>query len=254
MRRTPLNDVLLMLLMVLSLAGCDRGPGPDAMRQQLQDRLDTHFQQDLFSVLAFRRTGSAPFQDLEHDISGVYSYCDAELELQNDYSLTNWQGLNLGTLAYAIGATESGVEGFRAQGNVSGDVLKVHGRFAYRSNGEGGWVSLDDDAGPRPSHNAEPGSDSHGRSPESVMSDARALSVKAQEFKGSTRDALIVEELDAAIERIDLRTARSQGKITLGSGTAPGTYYSFGEALVPYAQQRGIAIFSAVPAAVSMPC
>jgi TRAP transporter TAXI family solute receptor len=243
MQRMRLNLVAMIILCLL--VACDRGPELDSLQQDLQDRLDTHFQQDLFSIRAFRRTGSAPFRDLEQDISGVYTYYDAELELQQDYSLTHWLGLNLGTLAYAIGATESGIEGFHTKGNVRGDVLKVHGRFAYRSDGEGGWESLDKPPAPPPSHQPEPGIDSHGRSPESVLSDARDLVAKAQEYEQDSRQALIVKELGGAIDQVDLRLARLDGKTTLGSGAAPGTYYSFGEALSLYAGQQGIALYSA---------
>jgi TRAP transporter TAXI family solute receptor len=235
----------LLLITVCLLAACDRGPQPASLQQDLQNRLDTQFQQDLFSVRKFRRTGSAPFQDLETGISGVYAYFDADLELEQDYSLTHWLGLNLGTLAYAIGATESGIEGFHAQGNVRGDVLKVHGRFAYESGAQGGWESLDKLSGPDPVVQPEPALDSRGRSPKSVLRDARALLANAQEFEQHTAARLIVEELDTAVDRIDLRTARLEGKITLGSGSAPGTYYSFGEALGHYAEQQGIPLFSA---------
>jgi TRAP transporter TAXI family solute receptor len=236
----------LLLFMVWLLAACDRGPAPDSLQQDLQVRLDTLFRQDLFTVRDFRRTGSAPFSDLENGISGIYAYFDAELELQEDYSLTDWRELNLGTLAYAIGAKESGIEGVRAQGNKRGETLKVHGRFAYASDGEGGWKSLDNLSGPEPPGAPETVVDSQGRSPESVLSDARALLVSAQEFKQDALDVLIVEELDAAIQQIDLRSARLEGKITLGSGSVPGTYYSFGKALGHYAEQRGIPLFSAV--------
>ena len=236
----------LLLIIMCLLTACDRGPEPDSLRQDLQDRLDTNFQQDLFSVRQFRRTGSAPFQDLEQDVSGVYAYFDAELELQKDYNLSDWRNLNLGTLAYAIGATESGVEGFHTQGNVRGDLLRVHGRFAYEPDGDGGWKSHDKLSGPESPLQPEPGVDDHGRSPGSVLSDARALLAKAKEFEQDTSAKLIVEELDKAIDRIDLRTARLEGKITLGSGTAPGTYYSFGDALSHYALQVDTPIFSAV--------
>ena len=235
----------LLLIMIWLLAGCERGPDPANMQLDLQERLDTHFQQDLFSVLEFRRTGSAPFRDLETDLSGVYAYFDAELELQQDYSLTNWRGLNLGTLAYAIGAMESGIEGFSAQGNLRGDVLKVHGRFAYKQNDEGSWESLSKLDGPDPTLKPEAPANSNVRSPESVLRDARALLAKSLEFNQSTPERLIVEELDKAVDRIDLRSARLEGKITLGSGSAPGTYYSFGVALSSYAEQRDITVFSA---------
>lgn len=235
----------LVILLILCLSGCDRGPHRERLKQDLQSRLDQNFQQDLFAIVDFQRTGSAPFKDLEHDVSGVYSYYDAELELLLDYSLSEWQGLNLGTLAYAIGATESGIEGFHAQGNVQGDVLKVHGRFAYIEDQQGAWTSLDEESGPRPAHRPEPAREGHGPGPESILKEARSLLTNAPDYKAGGRQALIIEELETAVDRIDLRIARLEGKILLGAGVAPDTYYSFGEALSRYAGQRGLPIFSA---------
>lgn len=233
----------LLLVVLCLLAGCERGPGADKLRQDLQHRLDTQFQQDLFAVRKFKRTGSAPFRDLKQGVSGVYSYFDAELELLQDYSLTHWLGLNLGTLAYAIGATEAGIEGFHAKGNVRGDRLQVHGRFAYARDGDHGWVSLDRQPAPTL---AEPAVEAPGTSPEALLAAARGVIALRQEFRPGSRSALIAEELDKAVDRIDLRLARRAGMMTLGSGVAPGTYYSFGEALSNYAGQQGIAMFSAV--------
>ena len=235
----------LVLVLILLLPGCSRGPDTDRLQRDLQLRLDQNFQADLFSVSDFRRTGSAPFRDLENDLSGVYAYYDAELELQEDYRLSEWLGLNLGTLAYAIGATESGVEGLRARGNVQGDVLKVHGRFAYTGDGQGGWKPLDEQSGTRPTPKPEPSGESHGPGPEAMLRETRNLLALAPEFKTGSRQALIIEELDKAVGQIDLRTARLKGTMTLGTGAAPGTYYSFGKALSNYAGQRGIPIFSA---------
>ena len=67
----------------------------------------------------------------------------------------------------------------------------------------------------------------------------------AENFKAGSEETLIIEELATAIGRIDLSQARLKGDITLGSGVAPGTYYSFGVALSKYAAQRGIELFSA---------
>jgi TRAP transporter TAXI family solute receptor len=234
----------LLLLLLCGLAGCDRGPNTDRLEQDLQKRLDTHFQQDLFSVEKFHRTGSAPFRDLEKQTSGVYIYYDAELELLKDYSLAEWRGLNLGTLAYAIGATESGIDGFHAQGNTRGEVLKVHGRFAYTENKEGAWTSLDKQSSPPPLK-PEPATSGHGPSPESILRDARVLLANARDYKQDSAASVITEELGIAIDRIDLRTARLKGEITLGSGPVTGTYFSFGEALSLYAEQRGTSVFSA---------
>jgi TRAP transporter TAXI family solute receptor len=234
----------LLLLLLCCLAGCDRGPTTEKLERDLQDRLDTHFQQDLFSIEAFHRTGSAPFRDLEKKTSGVYIYYDAELKLLRDYSLAEWRGLNLGTLAYAIGATESGIDGFHAQGNTRGEILKVHGRFAYVDEGKDEWTSLDKQSGPPP-RKPEPVADGQGPSPESILQDARELLASARKYKQDSAASVIAEELGVAIDRIDLRTARIKGEITLGSGPVSGTYFSFGEALSLYAKQRGTGVFNA---------
>ena len=236
--------IYLLLLLLPCLAGCDRGPNTERLERDLQQRVDTYFQQDLFSVADFRRTGSAPFRNLENKTSGVYVYYDAELELLKDYSLAEWRGLNLGTLAYAIGATESGIEGFRAQGNTRGDVLKVHGRFAYMDEGKDEWTSLDKQSR-APPRKLEPVADNQGPSPESILRDARALLASAREYKQDSTASVIAEELGVAIDRIDLRTARIKGEITLGSGPVTGTYFAFGEALSLYAKQRGTGVFNA---------
>jgi TRAP transporter TAXI family solute receptor len=235
----------LLLIVVCLLAGCDRGPSADSLQQDLQHRLDTLFQEDLFLVEDFRRTGSAPFRDLENGVSGVYAYYDAELKFEQNYSLAQWQGLNFGTLAYAIGATETGIEGSNVNGNVSGDVLKVHGRFAYESNDKGGWDSVERLSAPEAPGRPETGGENNGPSPYALMREARGLLVNAKEFEQGTHERLILEELDEAIERIDLRMARLDGNITLGSGSPPGTYYSFGRALSTYAEQRDITLFNA---------
>jgi TRAP transporter TAXI family solute receptor len=124
-------------------------------------------------------------------------------------------------------------------------VLKVHGRFAYKPDDEGNWVSLTEIDGPAPEDKSEAPADSNVRSPKSVLSDARALLGKSLELKQDSPEKIIVDELETAVGRIDLRTARLEGKITLGSGASPGTYYSFGLALSNYARQRDISLFSA---------
>jgi TRAP transporter TAXI family solute receptor len=233
------------LCLLAALAACARGPAEDVLRQELQARLDTGFQEGLFSVGQFKRSGSAPFHDLESGQSGVYVYYTARLELLQDYGLTEWQGLNLGTLAFAIGATESGIEGFRGAGNERGESLSVHGRFAYQADDEGGWVSLDRSHERERRPGADRVADTEGRGARVVVRDVRALLSRQEGLTPDTPEAIIVEELNRAIELIDLRTARLEKAITLGSGRESGTYYAFGKALQHYAGEKGIAVFSA---------
>ncbi len=235
-----------MLICVLGLlAGCTRGPAPEVLQEDLQGRLDTNFEQGLFEVRNFRRMGSAPFQNLESSVSGIYIYFDSELVLKEDYNLTQWRGLNLGTLAYTIGATEAGIDGFRAQGNQRGDILKVHGRFVYEADDSGGWRPVDLPTAPSVSSRLEGSPEILGRSLGSVLRGARDIIASQEDYKAGTRDALIIEVMDAAINQIDLRVARLDGKIILGTGAPPGTYYSFGVALSHYSQLHGMDVYSA---------
>ncbi len=241
--RTAALCAVLCLLGLLT--ACTRGPAEETLRQELQTRLDTRFHPDLFAVSRFRRNGSAPFHDPQSGQSGVYVYYTAELEFRQDYDLAEWNGLNLGTLAFAIGATEEGIEGFRAAGNSRGDILTVRGRFSYQDAGGEQWVSLDSQQVSGRKQGAEHVPETEGRGAESVVSDARALLSGKQHAKPGTRGAIIREELGDALARIDLRTARLEGAITFGTGPVGGTYYAFGQAFSGYAAQQQVAVFSA---------
>jgi TRAP transporter TAXI family solute receptor len=239
----PLLLAVLLLLPVLS--GCERGPDQDRVRQELQQRLDSNFADGLFVVESLHRAGSAPFKDLERGISGVFVYYDAELKFQKDYSLTAWRGLNIGTLAFAIGATEAGIQGFRSRGNTRGDLLRVHGRFAYQQDEQQAWVAIEQADEDHTDMAAMQDRVSEGRSPESVLADARKLLQSASAVADDTRKSLIVEELGYAVTQIDLRNARLDGSILLTSGPVGGTYEGFGEALSQYALERRVPLYSA---------
>jgi len=227
------------------LAACARGPAEDTLPTALQARLDDRFQPGLFAVRRFKRNGSAPFQDLQGGVSGVYVYYTAELEFRQDYDLAEWNGLNLGTLAFAIGATEEGIDGFRAAGNRRGDVLTVRGRFSYQDAGGGQWVSLDRQPVSGRRRHEDQVQDTEGPSAKSVVADARELVAQEGQVQAGTRGAIILEELGIALERIDLRTARLEHAITIGTGPKGGTYHGFGQAFSRYAQRQGDTVYSA---------
>ncbi|NOR81563.1 MAG: hypothetical protein GQ529_12155, partial [Methyloprofundus sp.] len=86
----PFKIVFLLLCVLLS--ACNRGPEENILRQELQIRLDNEFFAELFKIRSFKRTGSAPFRNLEQGVSGVLVYYDAEFEFLRDYSLTSWKG------------------------------------------------------------------------------------------------------------------------------------------------------------------
>jgi len=234
--RLPL---VLLLLVAVMLSACSRGPDSNVLRQELQSRLDTEFSPGLFRLHSFTRKGSAPSP--EHS-DAVYVYYDAELEFLRDYSLTAWQGLNLGTLAAVVGAKPAGIEGYHRK-NRQGDLLLVRGRLNYHKNGDG-WeviagIPRDRKAG------RKSGPDTVGGSgPLAVMDSVRRLLQRAPDSHGRSRDDIIVEELSGALRQIDLRFARRDGMLPFGTGWAGGAYNLFGAAFARYATQHGLRVFN----------
>jgi TRAP transporter TAXI family solute receptor len=212
------------------------------MQGELVGRLDQHFAEELFRIRSFRRMGSAPFHAGEAGQAGLFVYYRAELEFERDYSLTAWKGLNLGTLAFVLGATESGVSGFRARGNAAGDVLRVHGRLSYHE-ADGEWVPLDE-APPHKPEAAVVAQDLRGSGPDALLRGVRDLLARSPETERDTLDAVIVTELRRAVSRIDFESARLDGKLTFGAGPAPGTYHAFGAALSSFAVRQGLPMYS----------
>jgi TRAP transporter TAXI family solute receptor len=222
--------------------GCNRGPSEQALQDELQEQLNDHFQDGLFRVARFRRMGSAPFGTRNDDREGLFVYFDAELELERDYSLTAWKGLNLGTLAFVVGATESGISGFRPRGNQAGDLLNVHGRLTYHREDDE-WTRWDD-LPPTPVEPTGSGQDLRGSGPDALLRGVRDLLARSPETERGSKDAVIVQEMRGAVARIDLRAARIDGKLTFGAGPTAGSYYAFGSAFSQFATQEKLPTYS----------
>jgi TRAP transporter TAXI family solute receptor len=229
---------LVLALVATLLAACGRGPEPARLQAEVQQRLDAQFEAGLFHVASFQRRGSAPFRDLERGESGLFVYYDADLELQRDYDLASWKGLNLGTLAYGVGATPAGVSGFVPQGNLRGDVLRVHGRQAWQELDEG-WQPIDAQPLEHEERTFQP---AEGAGPKTLLRSIRELVAGRPLVRPETRDGAILFELRRAAELIDLRLARMDGALVMGTGEPPGTYHEFGRAFARHASGHGLAL------------
>lgn len=229
----------LLAASVLLVVACSRGPELPVLQRDLEQRIETGFAEGLFEIRTLQRTGSAPFNDTGRGGSGVFVYYDAELEFLRDYSLTSWRDLNLGTLAFAIGGREKGIEGFDSAGNRKGDVLQVHGRLSYRRV-EDAWELIHDSPARVPGAAAEVPGSLEGSDPRAVLKRVRDLVARESYRQPGSRDALIVDELQRAASRIDLGMARMDARLTLGTARRPGTYNEFGVAFAEYASAHGL--------------
>ena len=232
--------LVLVVIIALFVIACSRGPDEQALNQDLQSRLDQNFEEGLFKIRSFNRKGSAPFRNIEQGISGILVYYDAELEFMRDYSLMSWKGLNLGTLAFVLGSTKSGIEGYQPNTNRKGDILKVYGRLAYNRT-EKKWLTIAD--GTSPMTEKAPGPVAfEGSGPRSILQSIRNLLQRHPDVPRSTQDAAIIKELQLSVAHIDLKFAQMQGHLIFSTGQTPGTYHNFGSVFSKYATENGLPI------------
>jgi TRAP transporter TAXI family solute receptor len=227
---------VLAVACLLGTVGCRRGPDVAALERDLQSGLDATFGAGLFRIDDLRRMGSATYAE------GIHVYYDAVIELERDYSLTSWKGLNLATLAFVVGATEAGISGFKPKGNAKGDRLKVQGRLSFARQ-EGVWKRVERTSA-QPGSAGAPAQNLRGSGPDALLRRIREVVDRAPARAGETRDAIMIGELRRAVSRIDLRLAGEERRLTIGAGPAGGTYQAFGKALAAQAGRADMPAFS----------
>lgn len=229
---------LLIVLLVMAVSSCTRGPDEAVIYNEILARLDKEFSADLFTINSLSRKGSAPVPGDD----GMYIYYDSELAFQRDYNLTSWNGLNLGTLAVVLGATPEGVDGFNNSGNSRGDVLKVRGRLRYVYKG-GEWLNIRHTAPPTAAMQLATEA-TEGSGPDAVLRHVRELVQRTPASSKKSSESLIIEEFRKSLSLIDLGIARHEGKLLFGTGWPAGTYNKFGTAYRDYASQHQFSVFN----------
>ncbi|MEA3413772.1 MAG: TAXI family TRAP transporter solute-binding subunit [Pseudomonadota bacterium] len=227
-----------VLIACLALVGCSRGPEVAVLRGDLRALIDSGFSEGLFAIRELSRKGAAPSES-----GDLYVYYDADLEFLRDYELTSWRGLNLGTLAAVLGATPSGITGFRNQGNLEGDRLSVRGRLLYERSGDGAWERIVDKTAMAPPAPAAVET-LEGSGPETVLRSVRELLGHDNAGYRETKDAVVVKQLRQAVAQIDLRLARLDGALPFGTGWPSGSYHLFGDAFSRYAGNNGLPVYN----------
>src|SRR5258705_11543117 len=142
MSRMPTRDtwwlglMTALLVVVVTTAGCSRGPDASALRAEVKGKLDTQFKPGLFELVGLRRQGSAPLPASDAGKKRLAVYYNATLKLNQGYDFGNWEGLSPATLAQLMGATEKGVYGVKAGESRPGEVIKVYGSSTYEWTGD----------------------------------------------------------------------------------------------------------------------
>jgi TRAP transporter TAXI family solute receptor len=132
---------LSLMLALLAVAGCRRGPDTEELQAQLQQVLDEDYEAGLFLVDGLWRKGVYPFRAEGDDRARLLVYYDAELSFQRDRRLSDWDSVGVGSLVGVLGATPLGVSGVQVEGNRSGDELHVYGALAFARE-EDAWIPV----------------------------------------------------------------------------------------------------------------
>jgi TRAP transporter TAXI family solute receptor len=234
--RTSLSfwSVGLALVALLGAAGCARGADEAQLREDLQTTLDGGVEPGLFKIVGLRREGSAPLPAGESGTPRVVVYYNTTLELGRDYEPGQWEQLAPGSIAYALGATDKGIFGLKAQ-NRAGDLIRAYGSAAYEQTADG-WTSVA--AAPvqtAPAPNFE-GTVPPSRSKQLIDRLAAMVELPPPGVPPQ-QDEIIADELARAAENIERRVGRREHVFTLASGPAGGEYARVGTAIVAAVKQ-----------------
>ena len=210
--------------------GCARAVDEPRLTKDLQSRLDRDLSPELFELVALRREGSAPLPASESQAKRVIVYFNATLKLARDYTFGGWEQLAPSSVAYALGATDKGVFGLRAQ-NRAGEMVRAYGSAVYEETSDG-WKAVAG-APPQPA-SAAPNLDATGPSSRSKqMIDKLAEKVNLPPPGVDPQDdEIIAEELARAAENIERRVQRRAHIFTLATGADGSEYARFGHAFV----------------------
>ncbi len=236
----------LAALAVVALgSGCRRGPGGDALRATLQQRLDQNFGEGLFQLSGLDRKGHYPLAAAREGETRVLVYYNATVRFLRAHRLSDWNQLNVGSLVSVLGATPLGVRGVKAKGNAKGDKLTVHGALAWARDAKGGsWHAVA----------FTPASEGKGRSRGEPLPYRRhldRLGAIGKELSKARKDpalATLTGELSRLVARSERRLGRALGWLTLATGPSGGEYDRQGRGLVRIlgaAKQRARAYRSA---------
>lgn len=222
--------VAALLGLLVTTAGCSRGPNATELRTEVNGKLDQHFKPGLFELVALRRQGSSPLPGADTGRKRLAVYYNATLKLNEGYDFGDWEGLSPGTLAQVLGATEKGIYGVKAGESRPGEVIKVYGSSTYEWTGDR-WQGVDATttgiAKVRAPGNASPSS----RSKQLIDRLAALVDIPPPGVSPGDED-IISEELDHAIRTINARRDRRRHAYLFASGPEDGEYYPIAQSVV----------------------
>ncbi len=220
----------LVVLALVALAGCARGPDEATLRQEVQARLTKQVKDGLLEVASLGRKGSAPLPAGEQGTKRLVVYYNAVLRFRQDYDFGGWEKLSPASLGYVLGATEKGLSGIKPQ-NRAGDVLYAYGTSTYEWSGDA-WKSVAAAPGSSVTTAPDPDNTAPPSRSKQLIDKLAAMVALPPPGVDPRQDEVIADELDRATKNIQHRLARRQHVYTIASGPRGGEYERFGASLM----------------------
>jgi TRAP transporter TAXI family solute receptor len=242
-------------LCLLLLAGCTRHPEAELVRGAVQQQLDAALGAGVLKIEQFRRAGSQPLAAAKAgEEEGRLVYFDAQLKLARDYDFTQWDALNVASLASLLGAGAKGLIGLKPGGNAAGDLIGVYGSAAFVNADGKGWALVPSAPPPVLAEVDSPAATVAAVRPrprEGPLPSAAELALErlasllnptdtASTLSAARREAIVTEELDLAYRGARARLTRSADTLVLASGPPGGAYAEMAQALSEHALHAGV--------------
>jgi TRAP transporter TAXI family solute receptor len=211
--------------MIATLAGCERLPTDEALRNDLAGYVEGGYIPGLFEVIGAERLSNRLVPELA--LPGVVregrtiAYT-ANLKLKRDYDFGGWEQANAATLALLLGARADALRGLKPGGNKSGDVIRVDGAVIYKHTDAGQWRL----AAAMPS----PAATDQRRARLEILGDWANFTANSARAMWDPSSAG-VESLDEAAKMAAARTLRADGGVALASGPRSSDYWNVAEAM-----------------------
>ncbi|RTZ45771.1 TAXI family TRAP transporter solute-binding subunit [Candidimonas sp. SYP-B2681] len=228
-------------LFLIFLSACSLGPDTDALRTDIEQRLEFALSKDVVELVSLERRGSqkdtrAPAAEDQRII-----YFDAALKLKRDIDFSAWNAPGVAGLVSSLGAGPKGMSGITSGGNKAGDVITAHGTALYRRDGQR-WVTVAP-AGYQPP--VAPGFATG--SAEGIGAILAALRKVVDAFprdSSPAQHAAIQEELATAQDNIQARLVRLANGYAIAAGAEHGQYLRVAKALFTERNSRGVPLIT----------
>ena len=216
---------LTVLALALLAAGCARGPDQQGLERDVQARLDAQFGGQVLALRDLNRQGSAPYAAAADGASQAIVYYNATLEFAQAYDPSNWQGLNPQLIATALGATDEGIVGLGSGQMAPGAELRAYGSIIYRRDADG-WRAADVQvpSAALPEVAAAPAG---GAARSDQLIRRLAEIVDTSPGLKQAKDEIVAEELDRALQNIELRLDSGRQGFAVATGPEGGEYSRF---------------------------